>query len=81
MLPQQRTPAAAAVGKLAADCEAGWQEETRVCEIVHQLQNAGGFERRKREQQNEGGHELRPDEKRQAHPRHARAREAELWLQ
>ena len=71
VLPQQRAAAAAAVGKLAADGEAGRQEETRVRDVVHQLQNAGGFQRRKGEQQDEGGHELRPDEKRQAHPRHA----------
>ena len=36
-------------------------------DAVHQLQHTGGFERRKREQQQERRHELRPDEERQAH--------------
>ena len=43
---------------------------------IHQLQDAGGLERRKREQQQERGHELRPDEERQAHQRQSRARAA-----
>jgi hypothetical protein len=33
--------------------------------LIHQLQHTGRFERREREQKQEAGHELRPDEKRQ----------------
>ncbi len=42
--------------------------------LIHQLHDARGFERREREQQQEGGDELRPNEERQPHPGHPRAR-------
>ncbi len=45
-------------------------------DAIHELHDAGGLERREGQQEQEGGDELRPDEERQPHPRHARAREA-----
>ena len=72
MLPQQRAAAAADVRQLAADRQSRRQEKARARDVVHQLHHARGFERRKRQQQNEGRHELRPDEPRQPHPGHAR---------
>ena len=71
MLPEQRTAAAADMAN-ARRRQAGRQEETRVRDLVHQLHDAGGFERRKCEQQEEPGYELRPDKKRQPHPGHSR---------
>ena len=71
MLPQQRAAAAADVRQMSSNCQARRQKETRARQVVHQLQDARGFERRKRQQQQERGHELRPDKKWHPHPRHA----------
>ena len=38
---------------------------------IHQLHDDRGLERRKRQQQQKRGHELRPDKKRQPHPGHS----------
>ena len=78
--PGTRTGAARAAGcrrrrtssDLAADHEAGRQEEAGAGHAVHQLQDAGGLQRREGQQQQERGHELRPDEERQPHPGQAR---------
>src|SRR5580658_6480614 len=71
VLPQQRVAAARHLQDLAARVEAARQEKTGPSEAVHQLQDAGRFERREREQQQERSHELRPDEER--HPHEAEA--------
>ena len=47
------------------------REEAGAGEAVHQLHERGGLERREREQEQEGGDELGPDEERHAHPAHA----------
>ena len=44
------------------------QEEAGCRHAIHQLHDDGGFERRKREQQQKRGDELRPNEERQPHP-------------
>ena len=72
VLPQQRAAAAADVGEVPADRQAGRQEEAGVRHLVHQLHDGRGLQRRKGQQQQEGRDELRPDEERQAHPGHAR---------
>ena len=71
VLPQERTAAAADVQRRAVNNQAGRQEKTRPGHAIHQLHDRRRFERRKREQQQKRGHELRPDEKRQPHPGHA----------
>ena len=72
MLPQQRAAAAADVRQLPAHRQTRRQEETGVRGVVHQLHDGRGFQRRKGQQQQERRHKLRPDEKRQPHPGHAR---------
>ena len=72
VLPQERAAAAADMREVAANRQAGRQEEAGVRHLVHQLHDGGGFQRRKGQQQQEGRDELRPDEERQAHPGHAR---------
>ena len=71
VLPEERVAAAGHVHDLAADDETARQEEAGSGEAIHQLQHAGRFERREGEQQQERGHELRPDEERQPHPAQA----------
>ena len=72
MLPEQRAATAADIGDLPGNHQAGREEKAGVRNFVHQLHDAGRFQGRKREQQEERGHELRPDEKRKAHPIHTR---------
>ena len=79
MLPEQRRAAAAAVPRRAADDQAAGREEARAGQAVHQLHERRGLQRREREQEQERGDELRPDEERHAHPAHAPSREAARW--
>jgi hypothetical protein len=57
---------------VAADEEAGRKIKTCVENFIHELHHRGGFEGREGEQEQETGHELGPNEKREAHPGHAR---------
>ena len=74
VLPQQRVAAAGDLSALAADDQPARQEEAGAGEAIHALQDRRGLQRRKGEQQQERGDELRPDEERQAEPGHAGAR-------
>ena len=65
MLPEQRVAAARDFQGPVADHQPARQEEAGPRHLVHELQDARRFERRKREQQQEARHELRPDEERQ----------------
>ena len=76
VLPQQRAAAAAHQDGCPATGKAGRQEKADASQAVHQLHDGGGLERREREQEQERGHELRPDEERQPHPGHSLARAA-----
>ncbi len=53
MLPEQRITTTRPFGGLSTHHESFGHEETRSGNAVHQLQNAGRLERRKREQQQE----------------------------
>ena len=66
VLPEQRIATAGNLERPVADDEPARQEEAGARDLVHQLQHARRFERRKREQQQEARHELRPHEERQA---------------
>ena len=72
MLPEQRAAAATDVGQCASHCQAGGEEETCVGNLVHQLHDGRRFERWESQQQQEGRDKLRPNEKWQPHPGHAR---------
>ena len=75
MLPENRAAAAGPLGGRPVHDQASRHEEAGVKRAIHELHDARGFERREGEQEQEGGDELRPDEKWQAHPRHARRAE------
>ncbi len=70
VLPEKRTATAADLQRRAVHDQAARHEETGRRHAIHQLHDDRGFERRKREQQQKRGHELRPDEERQPHPGH-----------
>ena len=73
VLPEQRASTAADrqwCGR-ARSGQAGGQEKARARHVVHQLQDGRRFQRRKCQQQQEGGDELRPDKKWQPHPGHS----------
>src|SRR5207245_7631420 len=55
--------------RLSAYDEPGRQEEARPGEPVHELKHSGRLERRKCQQEQEGGDELSPDEERETHER------------
>ena len=67
MLPEERVAAAGVVEDLAADDEAGREEEARAGQAIHQLHDARGLERREGQEQEEGGDELRPHEEGESH--------------
>ena len=79
MLPEERVAAAGHVDDLAADDEAGREEEAGAGQAIHELHDARGLERRKRQEQQEGGHELRPHEEGEPEEREPLARAAESW--
>ena len=62
-----RAPALAALGAEGSRLQV--PEEARARDAIHQLQERADLEGRKREQQQERRHELRPHKKRQTHPR------------
>ena len=67
VLPEDRVAAAGVGEDLAADDEAARHEEARAGHAIHQLHDARGLERRERQQQEEGRHELRPHEEGEPH--------------
>ena len=68
MLPQQRTSAAADMGRLAVHDHPRRQKEARRGSTIHQLHYNRRFERRKREEQEKRSNELAPDKEREPHP-------------
>ena len=72
MLPQQRVAAAGrSEQRCTANHEAGWQEEAGAGDAVHQLEDCRRLKSGERQQQQQRRDQLRPDEERQLHPRHA----------
>ena len=68
VLPKQGIAVATVVERPSTHDQTARHEETRAGEAIHQLQDGGRFKRRERQQQQEGGHELRPHKEGQAHP-------------
>ena len=68
MLPKQWATPTADINIRAIDDQTGRQKETRLEHTIHQLQNAGRFQRWEREQQQKRRDELCPNEERKAHP-------------
>src|SRR2546427_3628355 len=68
VLPQNWTAAAADMERRTVNDHSGRQEKARRRCPIHQLHDDRSLKRRKREQEQECGDKLRPDEKWQAHP-------------
>ena len=68
VLPQKRTAPAADVRHRAVNDQTSRQKEARVRHAIHELHDNGSLKRRKGEEQQKRGHELRPDEEWQTHP-------------
>ena len=72
VLPEQRTAATGDVIGLARDHQTRRQEEAGAKHLVHQLEDACGFQRREREQEDKRRDKLCPCEERHPHPGEAR---------
>ena len=68
VLPEQHVAVSGDLDPFPADDQAAREEEARVRQAIHALQHRGGLQGRERQEEQERGDELRPDEEGQPEP-------------